>query len=203
MLGKFRREILYICVFLFITVIGKSNLDNVRVTIILNIFFLCLSLWYSNPKVILKPNNLLIVQIMHGLWSAILILCFVLAAYLVCFQVRPTFAFSIPNSSEYIYYFLFQILVAITEELMYRGCFYTIFEAMHIHKTIIIILISFIFGLSHFYLHESYPQFLSASIFSLALFIFMTKFNHYTLVSCISAHFIYNILCNYIIFLEL
>lgn len=199
-LTKYNREIIYIGLFIVISIIVKPNINELVADIMANVLLLCLCLWYLNKKLVLKLNSLLILQIMHGLWSAMLILLLVLIIYSMCFNIHAIFAFRIIPFFEYASYFLFQGLIAITEELIFRKCFYRIFQNMHMHKTITIILISVFFGLWHFYFHNSYMQVVSSVVFSLLLFIFQLRIRYYTLVSCISTHFIYNLLCYYLLF---
>ncbi len=195
-LEKYNREIIYIGLFVVISIITKPNINKLIADIIANVLLLCLCLWYLNEKIVLKTNSFLIVQILHGLWSAILILFFVLGIYSICFSVHSTFVFCKIPFFDYIIFLFFQGLVAVTEEMTFRNCFYKIFAAIHMPESVIIIVVSVSFGLWHLYFHNSYMQVVSAILFSLVLFIFKLKIRHYTLVSCISAHFIYNILCN-------
>lgn len=197
MLEKYKKELIFICLFCISTMIGKNSLQNVKTAILLNIFWLFLSLWYLN-KTLSFGINFVLIQILHGLWSAILILLSVVA---ICFLLRlqVTFNIHILYSYEYIYVFLFQLLIAITEELVFRASFYRIFRSMHMNKMTSVLLVSFMFGLLHFYMHGSLIQLLLTTFFSLSMFVFMIKVKNYLLISCISAHFFYGILAQYII----
>lgn len=199
LLKNYRRELIYLCFHVLMASAVKS-LDGIAVSVFYNICTLYLSFWYWEKSFSLKIDFSFILQIVHGLWSAITMLVINLVMCYVCFGIHTTFVFQMPDRSPYIFHLLFLGLIAITEELEFRVCFYNIFEKLHMHKLLIIIEVSLLFGLEHLYMNGIFAQCISTIIFSLLLFFFLYAIDRYTIVSCISAHFIYRILCDYLVY---
>ena len=193
---NYNNELLYLFIFIAVSFVTKPNIDYLFCDIFANIFLLFLSLWYLEKDKIFTSYNLFI-QIINGLWSSIIIFFTILTIYYLIFNLYGKLVFS---KTIFIEYILFQAPVALTEELVFRECFYKIFSHIRINAVLSIILISFLFGLWHFYLHHSYTQFVSSFVFSLIIHISKFKIQNFTLISCIIAHFIYDILCYYLIF---
>ncbi len=189
-------ELIYLLIFISISFVTKPHIDYLFFDILANIFLLFLSLWYLEKDKIFTSYNLF-VQIINGLWSSIIIFFTVLTIYYLFFHVHGKLVFS---KTIFIAYIFFQALVAVTEELVFRECFYKIFSHIRINAVLIIILISFLFGVWHFYLHHSYTQFVSSFVFSFLIHISRFKIQNFTLISCIIAHFFYDILCYYLVF---
>ena len=179
---------------------AAKSIAGIVMSVVMNLCNLSLSLWYLDQRFSLRTDYSYILQIVHGVWSAILILVINIVMCYVCFGIHTTFVFRIPDRIQYLFHLLFWGLVAVTEELVFRVCFFRIFEKTHIHKLLIMIAVSFLFGMAHLYMNGMYVQFLAASIFSLLLFFFLHVIDHYTIISCISAHFIYCIFCDYLVY---
>ena len=193
---NYYNELLYILVFVAVTIVCKSHLNNLFFDIFANIIFVIISIWYAGNKTIFTFNNFF-VQIINGLWSSFFALFIILFFYRLLFSLHGKLVFNKAIRWEYI---IFQVLVAVAEELVFRECFYKILSNMKIHIIFIIIFIAFLFGFWHYYLHYSYTQFVSGFIFSFFVLVFKMKIRNYTLLSCIITHFSYNILCFYLLF---
>lgn len=194
-----RKELIFFISFILISIFIKPHIDNLIIAVIANVSLCFLCLWYLRDTSIFT-SKYLIIQIIHSLWSTILIIFTILYAYFSIFNIHSLFLFNKYIFFNYMNYFFVQLLVAVTEELIFRKSFCKILSKLKLNKVIIVILISLIFGLWHLFLHHSYTQFVSSFLFSLLLLIFQIKINNFTLISCICTHFLYNFLCSFLIF---
>lgn len=196
---KSRREFIFLCVRVILVIFAK-NVTGLAVSLFFYIGSLHLCLWYLREDFSLKTDFSSVPQILHGLWSGVLMLVINVAMAYVCFGIHITFVFHVPARSSLLFNILFWALVAVTEELNFRVCFYRIFEKMHMHKLWNAITVSLVFGVGHLYVDGMPVQCISTIIFSLLLFCFLHAVDHYTIVSCTSAHFIYGILCIFLVY---
>lgn len=115
------------------------------------------------------------------------------------FEIVPVhFSISVTLIPRIINYFIFQFLVAISEELLFRFYLYEQFFCLGISKTMNILICSLIFSYGHFYLHSDLLQFGITFAVSLFLFCLKNKWNSCDLL--VITHFIYNIVINFFVF---
>lgn len=82
----------------------------------------------------------------------------------------------------------FQSIVAISEELFFRGYLYDATN-IYFNKLWSAVIISFVFGIGHLFIHKNWMQFWIAIFFSFIAIVIKEK---YSLVAAIVAHFMYN-----------
>ena len=193
---KYSREILYLSIFVVLLMISKLLIDELLYDIGANVLLLMLSLWYLNGSKIFSLKKIWL-QVVEGGCSAAAILFIVIMTYYFLFDIYTKLDFS---KELFLGYFLFQVLVAITEELVYRESLYKVFLHFDISMKMSALIASFVFAGVHFYLHLSYVQFASAFVFSVVLFILKTRVESFTLISCMVSHLVYNVLCYYLAF---
>ena len=158
---KYSREILYLSIFVVLLMISKLLIDELLYDIGANVLLLMLSLWYLNGSKIFSLKKIWL-QVVEGGCSAAAILFIVIMTYYFLFDIYTKLDFS---KELFLGYFLFQILVAITEELVYRESLYKVFLHFDISMKMSALIASFVFAGVHFYLHLSYVQFASAFVF--------------------------------------
>lgn len=94
-------------------------------------------------------------------------------------------------------YFIFQFLVAISEEVLFRFYLYEEFGFLGIKKLMNVLICSFLFAYAHFYLTRNFLQFVITFTISLFLFYLKNKINSFNLL--IVTHFVYNIVINFLL----
>ena len=139
---KYSREILYLSIFVVLLMISKLLIDELLYDIGANVLLLMLSLWYLNGSKIFSLKKIWL-QVVEGGCSAAAILFIVIMTYYFLFDIYTKLDFS---KELFLGYFLFQILVAITEELVYRESLYKVFLHFDISMKMSALIASFVFA---------------------------------------------------------
>lgn len=198
-LKNYSKKFIYILFLVIVILNVKGKTDSIEIDILAYLILALLSLWYlyKNDTVKYEISNHIALQIFHGIWTAIMLVILILG--ILSFFFRISVDISLNNEIQVLcsVFVVFQLIVAIVEELVFRECLYIILLSEHIPKIISIIVISISFGFMHFYLYESIIQFICTSIFSFVVFILRHKLKNYMLISSISTHFVYNIILHF------
>lgn len=149
--------------------------------------------YFKSLKRVLTPEASLLSQIGVGflIWLGLIL---VLGAInVLLFRSFSAFHFVFLPPKLIISFLLFQLLVAVTEELLFRGLLTELGRKLKLHWALIAFLSAALFGVFHLISQPSFIQFVFPFVFGFVVSAVYQKSRHCSIYSLIIAHFLYNI----------
>ena len=144
-------------------------------------------------KAILKPTTSALRQIGWGIGLGLGLLILVGAINVLFFQSFSVFFFAARPTKVIVNFLTFQILVAVTEELLFRGYFTELGRQWKMNDLLIALLSALLFGVLHWLFNRNLIQFVMSTAIGLIFSLFYIKEINCSIYSLMIAHFLYDI----------
>jgi len=138
-------------------------------------------------------NKHILSQILTGLALAFILIFALGVINLVWFHSFSTFQFLKLGICARVNFFTFQLLVAVTEEFLFRGYLLCIFKSITKSSTGAILFTAALFAGIHFVFNQDLIQFITALIVGLLFAIVLVKSRNCSIYSLILAHLLYDL----------
>ncbi len=155
--------------------------------------FTLLLLSAEQRKAILSPATSALRQIGWGIGLGLGLLILVGAINVLFFHSFSVFFFAACPAKVIVNFLTFQILVAVTEELLFRGYFTELGRQWKLNDLLIALLSALLFGALHWLFNRDLIQFIMATAIGLLFSLFYIKEKSCSIYSLMIAHFLYDI----------
>ncbi|MBR7081460.1 MAG: CPBP family intramembrane metalloprotease [Oscillospiraceae bacterium] len=159
--------------------------------LVLTVALLC---YFKSLKRVLTPESSLLSQIGVGLliWLGFIFVLVVINFLMHHILIRP-FRFVFLPPKLIISFLLFQLLVAVMEELLFRGLLTELGRKLNLHWALIAFLSAALFGALHLISQPSFIQFVFPFVIGFVFSAVYQKSRHCSIYSIMLAHFLYDI----------
>lgn len=188
-----------------ITMFFKRNGITYFSAYLYQIFTFCSCVWLLQNEcdfsILQDEKNATGKKILKGAVYGFSFACIVIAFCMLVFglKIYPQYLFKV-SSGWILNQIVFQLFVALGEEILYRFYLYEKLLAFGIPKWISVVIVSSLFGYVHIYLHGGWFQAIIAFLFSIFVFVIKRREgNSYFML--VAIHLTYN-LCYYFSFLR-
>lgn len=192
-------------VHVLITMFFRKNGITYLGAYLYHIFTFCSCVWLLNNEcnftIFKDKNNTSVKKILKGAVYGFAFACIVIAFCMSVFELKifPQYLFKV-NKVWILNQIMFQLVVALGEEILYRFYLYEKLLAFKVPEWISVVIVSSLFAYVHIYLHGGWFQAIIAFIFSIFTFVIKRRDgNSYLML--VAIHLTYN-LCYYFSFLR-
>lgn len=160
------------------------------VAFLLTVYSLCVE---RAEKNVFKPATPFPMQALFGILLWLGIICTVGAINILLFHRFAVFQFTELPAPLMMRFLCFQLLVAVTEELLFRGLLTELGNRLRCHWLTIALISSVLFGVLHWAFQKDMVQFVTAIVLGFVFSTAYQRFKRCTIYSVIIAHFLYDI----------
>lgn len=144
-------------------------------------------------KKIFCPNVPPLTQAVFGLLIWLCTICVVGVVNITLFHSFSLFQFTLLDPKNICIFLAFQLLVAVTEEILFRGYLTELGKNLHLHWVVIALVSSSFFGIVHWVFQQDIIQLITALLLGFVFSLIYQKSKRCSIYSLIVAHFLYDI----------